>query len=156
MRSSRQREIINLAKGLVLEKGFYAMSYQDLSDLLSITKASIHGHFRTKEKLGNAILECAIAEMVAYWETEHEAPRRQIERLLDNYEHMSHTRRNMCLVSVLQGEYDLLPATMQNLLNNYNRTYIQYAADALNRARQAGTMSFSEPARDKAISRAPS
>lgn len=151
MRSKRQCEIIELAKGLVFEKGFYAMSYQALSDILCITKATIHGHFRTKEKLGVAILENSIAEMRSFWEKDRDDPKKQIEVLLDHYEEMAQTHKNMCLVSILQSEYDLLPESMKNLLNTYNRSYIEYAADALQRARNAGLLSFAGPAYDTAV-----
>jgi TetR/AcrR family transcriptional regulator, transcriptional repressor for nem operon len=41
---SRKNQIISLAFKLIQEKGFVAMSYDDLSKPLGVTKASIHYH----------------------------------------------------------------------------------------------------------------
>jgi hypothetical protein len=45
---SRKNQIISLAFKLIQEKGFVAMSYDDLSKPLGVTKANIHYHFEKK------------------------------------------------------------------------------------------------------------
>ncbi len=53
----RKEQILEVATELVQTRSYSAFSYQDLSDRLGITKASIHYHFRTKEDLGTAVAE---------------------------------------------------------------------------------------------------
>lgn len=151
MRSDRQIEILNLAKCLILEKGFYALSYQDLSNMLGITKASIHGHFKTKETLGIALLEDAREELDSFMGRNHLAPHEQIEWLLAAYEQLSGRPDEVCLVTVLQHEFSLLPESMKTMLNHYHKAYVDYVAGLLDGARVAGTYSFPESAHEKAL-----
>ena len=42
---TRKDQILEVATELVQTRGYSAFSYQDLSDRLGITKASLHHHF---------------------------------------------------------------------------------------------------------------
>ena len=53
----RKEQIIEAATELLQTRSFSSFSYQDLSDRLGITKASLHHHFRSKEDLGKAVAE---------------------------------------------------------------------------------------------------
>ena len=53
----RKTQILEVATELVQTRGYSAFSYQNLSDRLGITKASLHHHFASKEKLGIAVAE---------------------------------------------------------------------------------------------------
>ncbi|WP_261300583.1 TetR/AcrR family transcriptional regulator [Paenibacillus andongensis] len=54
---NRKKQILDLALKLIREKGYVAISYDDLSKQLGVTKASIHYHFEKKEDLGVAVTE---------------------------------------------------------------------------------------------------
>jgi TetR/AcrR family transcriptional repressor of nem operon len=54
---NRKTQILDLALKLIREKGYVAISYDDLSKQLGVTKASIHYHFEKKEDLGVAVTE---------------------------------------------------------------------------------------------------
>lgn len=54
---NRKMQILDLALKLIREKGYVAISYDDLSKQLGVTKASIHYHFEKKEDLGVAVTE---------------------------------------------------------------------------------------------------
>ncbi|MEH7403553.1 TetR/AcrR family transcriptional regulator [Gottfriedia acidiceleris] len=54
---NRKTQITDLALKLIREKGYVAISYDDLSKQLGVTKASIHYHFEKKEDLGVAVTE---------------------------------------------------------------------------------------------------
>ena len=62
---TRKDQILEVATELVQTRGYNAFSYQDLSDRLGITKASIHHHFPSKEDLGIAVAEKYRAEVEA-------------------------------------------------------------------------------------------
>ncbi|MGQ7887293.1 TetR/AcrR family transcriptional regulator [Paenibacillus sp. WC2504] len=53
---NRKTQIVDLALQLIREKGYVAISYDDLSKQLGVTKASIHYHFEKKEDLGLALM----------------------------------------------------------------------------------------------------
>jgi TetR/AcrR family transcriptional repressor of nem operon len=49
--------LLKLGSELLLSRGYNGFSYQDLSERLSIRKASIHHHFPSKEDLGLVLLD---------------------------------------------------------------------------------------------------
>ncbi len=55
--SSRREEIINVTLDLIIDKGFDNLSYQDISNIVGIRKASIHYHFPHKVDLGIAVCD---------------------------------------------------------------------------------------------------
>lgn len=56
-RSDTAVRILDLAEMLIQTRGYSAFSYQDISEVLGITKASIHYHFESKADLGIAVIE---------------------------------------------------------------------------------------------------
>ena len=52
----RKTEILKLTAEMLKVKGFDSFSYNDLSQEIGISKASIHHHFKRKGDLGLALL----------------------------------------------------------------------------------------------------
>lgn len=61
--ADRKNEILSVARQLIREYGYDGFSYKDLSDIIGITKASIHYHFPSKEALGIAVLDSIYKEL---------------------------------------------------------------------------------------------
>ena len=53
----RKPLILDIASELLQTRSYTAFSYQDLSDRLGITKASVHHHFPSKQELLLAIVD---------------------------------------------------------------------------------------------------
>ena len=49
---NRKKQIMDTAEELLQKRSFSSFSYQDLSDQIGISKATIHHHFPTKDDLG--------------------------------------------------------------------------------------------------------
>ncbi|ACO44834.1 TetR/AcrR family transcriptional regulator [Deinococcus deserti] len=109
-------QILALAQNLVQERGFNAVSYGDISRQLGIRNASIHYYFPSKNDLGTALarhyrqrLEMQlnhISQNVA-------SPAEQLEQYLQAYQTVVHEDGRICLCTVLAGEYNTLPVSMQ-------------------------------------------
>ncbi len=56
-KTSTKGKILDASQGLIQRVGVNAMSYQHISDVVGIQKASIHYHFPTKEKLIEALID---------------------------------------------------------------------------------------------------
>ncbi len=67
-REGRRRSIIELTKGLVLEKGVDALSMQDIADAAELSKATLYLYFDSKESLFMEILDEATKRFRAYVE----------------------------------------------------------------------------------------
>lgn len=50
-------KILDAAESAMRLRGYHAVSFRDLADVLGIKSASIHYHFRQKEDLGRALVE---------------------------------------------------------------------------------------------------
>src|SRR5690242_18959981 len=50
------QQIIEIAIGLMIERGYNAFSYADISERMEIRKASIHYHFPNNSDLGRSVV----------------------------------------------------------------------------------------------------
>ncbi len=153
MARKRKDEIVEVALKIIYRKGFTAFSYQDLSREIGITKASIHGHFGTKEALGCHLLRRGHRELLDYLtevEESGESPMAIVEQMIDHHAE-AHSRDESCLATILQNEWKLLPDSMQSLLAAHHATYLEGVARLLARGRESGEMRFDESPRDKAL-----
>ncbi|KRF21750.1 TetR/AcrR family transcriptional regulator [Paenibacillus sp. Soil787] len=111
---NRKKQITDLALKLIQEKGYVAISYDDLAKQLGVTKASIHYHFEKKEDLGVAVTDrvkqklqslflkindpsITIEDKITFFATT------QIKQLTDG----------ICPVSSLQTDFESLPKALQ-------------------------------------------
>src|SRR6187401_2942585 len=51
------QRILDIAERLVQTRGFNGFSYADIAEAMSVTKASLHYHFRSKAELGRRLIE---------------------------------------------------------------------------------------------------
>jgi TetR/AcrR family transcriptional repressor of nem operon len=122
---NRKQQITDLALRLIQEKGYVAISYDDLAKQLGVTKASIHYHFEKKEDLGVAVAEriknnlqsvlltihddtMTIEDKIAFFAT------RQIQHIADG----------ICPVSSLQTDYASLPPVLQEKVHELSQIEI--------------------------------
>ena len=151
--SDRKQEILEVAAELLLVKGYCGFSYQDLSDRLGITKASIHHHFASKEALGIAI--CDHFEAWHYQVMEAAGgsgagPKALIEAKLEMGAQMAQMGDRCCPGGVLQAEYSSLPEKMQTRVDELFAHHHSYLAGVLEAGREAGQFQFEGEASDQA------
>lgn len=107
--------LIAEAEALVRKRGYAGFSYADLADTLSLSKASIHHHFRTKEDLGAALIasygqryDAALKEIF----NESESAIARIEAYARLYfEGLKQDQG--CLCGVMACERDILPESLR-------------------------------------------
>jgi len=149
----RKQEILELAAELLLVKGFCGFSYQDLSDRLGITKASIHHHFASKEALGIAIcdhFENCYQEVMAAAADSGGGPKALIEAKLEMGAEMAEMGDRCCPGGVLQAEYSSLPEKMQTRVDELFAKHHANLTEVLEAGREAGQFQFEGEASDQA------
>jgi TetR/AcrR family transcriptional regulator, transcriptional repressor for nem operon len=110
---NRKTQIIDLAFKLIQEKGYVAISYDDLSRPLGVTKASIHYHFEKKEDLGAAVIDRMMQRLEQFLprsaslSTEERLTKFIAERMKRFGLH------DICPLSSLQSDYESLPEVLQ-------------------------------------------
>ncbi|MFD1704725.1 TetR/AcrR family transcriptional regulator [Methylopila henanensis] len=107
--------VLEQAETLLRSKGYSGFSYADLEEAVGIRKASIHHHFRTKEKLALALVETYDRRYDDALDRILLASESALERV-DAYGRLYLTGLEQglgCLCAALAIENDTLPATLR-------------------------------------------
>jgi TetR/AcrR family transcriptional repressor of nem operon len=151
--NDRKTQILDVAADLLQTRSFTAFSYQDLSDRLGITKAAIHGHFRTKEKLGVALIDRYKAEATMMLEAVSDAnadPWDRFEAFVEAMYHDFLKDHKICPIGSLQSEFQVIPESMQIRVGQLRRILTNFLADSLGKGRDTGIMQFPGSAEEQA------
>jgi TetR/AcrR family transcriptional repressor of nem operon len=144
--------ILDVAERLVQTRGFNGVSYADIAEELSITKASLHYHFPTKADLGRALIERYSARFAESL-IDIEAAAASAPRALRNYAGLYAdvlAQDRMCLCGMLAAEYETLPDPMQDAIVRFFAMNEDWLTAILSRGRHERSLAFSGTARDAA------
>ncbi len=150
---SRKDEILDLGTELIQTRGYSAFSYQDLSDRLGITKASIHYHFPTKEGLGAAVAKRYHEDVRMYLSQCSDTtadPWKQFAGYLTMVEEIITCQDRICAAGSVQAEYNVVPAAMRDEMAELIDFIISWIAHVITRGRDAGVMAFAGSPKDEA------
>jgi len=137
--------ILDLAEGLLLERGFNAFSYQHLAKALGVKPAAIHYHYPSKDDLGTALVARQLRRLRKWRDLPRVAelpPSEQLESLFAVYDtHLGQDRR-VCLFGALAADFRTLPAPMQVELRTFNRELTEWLAQVLAVGRATASLRF--------------
>lgn len=112
---NRKTQILDLALKLIREKGYVAISYDDLSKQLGVTKASIHYHFEKKEDLGVAVTERIQQNLENYLTFINHSTMKSEEKLMHFIaRQIEMCGEGICPISSLQSDFLSLPDTIKH------------------------------------------
>ena len=151
---NRKQQILDVTAEILQTKVFSAFSYQDISERLGITKAAIHSHFRTKEILGNALLE-QYHELTMNLQAQAEAAGDTAWEKLNAYVaalvRIVIEENQVCQVTLLQIEHNVIPESMRKKVSLiYNQENV-WLAKILKQGRDEGEMIFRGSPEDQAF-----
>jgi len=141
--------ILDVAEGLVQERGFNGFSYAHVAAELGVTRASLHYHFPGKAELGEALIERYASRFGAALEAIGDSPVGAQAKLAAYAElYADVLRRNrMCLCGILAAEYRTLPEPMCEAVVRFFNSNERWLAAVLAEGREDGSLSFDgEPA----------
>jgi TetR/AcrR family transcriptional repressor of nem operon len=151
-RANTAQRTLDVAERLVQVHGFNGFSYADVADELKITKASLHYHFPSKAKLGEALITRYTARFTGAWANIDrdvtDAPAK-LEGYAGLYGDVLRGRR-MCLCGILAAEYETLPAPLQAAVTRFFDANEVWLTGVLDQGLTDGTLSFDGPASDAA------
>ncbi len=109
--------ILKAANALMVERGYSAFSYADISQAVDIRKASIHHHFPTKADLAAAVLKAHRERLVQGTELldrQIENPLKRIQAYVEYWEGCIRSRTvPFCIAALLGAELPSLPEQVQ-------------------------------------------
>ena len=142
-------QILDLAETLIQTRGFCAFSYQDISEALGITKASIHYHFPSKAELGRAVGARYVARFGAMLAAIGEDPgvtsRAMLERYYEPYRTMGATPDRICLCGALAAEFMAVPEAMRPAIAGFFQAHQAWLAAILERGAARGEFTLNAP-----------
>ena len=153
MLMDRKEQIIEAATELLQTRSFSSFSYQDLSERLGITKASIHHHFRSKKDLGTAVADRYHEDVKALLNgamAQHDDPWHQLNAYFAMVTEILRTGEKICAAGSLQAEVNVVPGDMAHGMASVVRFVVSWIADVLAAGRRRGVMEFPGLPQDQA------
>ena len=149
----RKTEILQLTAEILRVKGFDSFSYNDLSQEIGISKASIHHHFKRKEDLGLALL--VFMKEGAMRAHEHLrgrdlSPWEKLEAFFNMNAQVIENGTKNCPVNALQANVNIISKEMAATLKEIVDLEISLMTAILEDGRQEGQMFFKGKAENHA------
>ncbi len=149
-RSNTAEQILDLAEMLIQTRGYSAFSYQDISDALGITKASIHYHFASKTELGMAVVDRYVdrfgAALVAIAQDQSQPAMAMLDFYIEPYLGYANTPDQVCLCGALAGEILALPPELRARVDRFFRAHQNWLTGILKRGVTRGEFKVPAPA----------
>lgn len=135
-------KIVDAATGLIKVRGYNAFSYQDVSELVGIRKASIHHHFSTKADLGAAVVRRFAADFGESLREVDEAQSSGLGRITAFMDLARGflERGEICPCAMLATETETLPDAVREELQAYYAMVVGWLARAVSRGREDGSV----------------
>jgi len=150
---NRKEQIVNTATTFIKKYGYDSFSYKDLSESIGITKATIHHHFPKKEDLGLTVCEQIRVKIFLAAEkkiSQLNTPKEKLEYVMNKF--LTEIEKGeICPISSLQAEYNILPNSMKEMVANLSEKENTYLCEILKEGLADGSFQFSGSPRSMAI-----
>ena len=133
MSETRER-LLDAAESSMRERGYHAVSFRDLAELLQIKSASVHYHFRQKEDLGVALVQRyqqRFFEAVAARAGSSGSGADSIAAFCACYRAALVESSHLCLCAMLGAESKGLPSPVAAAVNGFFASNIEWLQQQL-------------------------
>ncbi len=139
-RTDTGRQVLDLGEALVMERGYHAFSYQDISSALGIRNAAVHYHFRTKAGLVEAVLQRYRARFVRWRDALREG---SVEEALRAYAAMVRgfvEAGRICPLAMMATEYTTLPEPLRCSVRSLQQEIEAWLVGVIRRGQRDGSL----------------
>lgn len=133
-----KEQIIEEANKLIINRGFNAFSYKNITEIIDIKTSSIHYHFPTKTDLGLAVIkkhQLAFDETIA--RTKNKSPLDKIDKLFLYYKKLAATEK-VCIVGALTSDIETLGEPLRKELAAFSDGIIEWITSILHEGSSQG------------------
>jgi TetR/AcrR family transcriptional repressor of nem operon len=138
--------ILDLVEGLIMARGYNAISYQDVAGSIGIRKASIHHHFPAKADLGLAVIERYIAKLAVVAPPVEGLDEPELDHALESFLRMfvgvAQSGTSICLGGILGAEFQTLPEPIRLAVRRFYTAAASWLTALLERGRALGVYRF--------------
>lgn len=126
-----KEQIIQEANTLLVEKGFNAFSYKNITEKINIKTSSIHYYFPTKSDLGIAIIQKhqqALEQTIA--KTKEKTPLEKLKKLFHYYKRLA-AEQKVCIVGALTSDINTLDDPLRQEILIFSDAIITWTTSIL-------------------------
>lgn len=146
--------IMDVVEALLMERGFNAISYRDVSERIGIRKASVHYHFPAKADLGAAVIHRYVSRiealLVPVESIDNAMLEPNFEGFLGVFAAIGTRSPRVCLGAILGAEFETLPEAMQAEVRRFFGNLRGWLGALLAAGRAKGVFSFAGDAAEMA------
>ncbi|GJL51639.1 MAG: TetR family transcriptional regulator [Nitrospirales bacterium] len=149
----RKEQILDVAEELLQTRSFSAFSYQDVSDRIGISKATIHHHYPSKDDLSLALVTRYRTSLISTLEKitqEYTTPWKQLEAYTLLVSQVMQSGHKICLTGSLQSEYEIIANETKQELANLCAFVHTWLTRLLADGKKQQMMTFPGPPEDQA------
>ena len=81
--AERKKEVLDIAKKIIYEKGFYRLTIRNISDKMNISEAAIYRHFKGKEDIIDQLTDLVFSEGCSFNIESTENPVEVLKKFID-------------------------------------------------------------------------
>jgi TetR/AcrR family transcriptional regulator, transcriptional repressor for nem operon len=154
MQGETAEHILKAAEALMIERGYSAFSYADISEAVGIKKPSIHHHFPTKAALAAAVLKThreKTIEGTEQLDQQIEDPRKRLHAYVQYWEGCIRGRTvPFCVAALMGAELPSLPEEVQAEVRLHFRALGEWLERTLKAGVKAGVIKLQDSAATEA------
>ncbi|SHF95522.1 TetR/AcrR family transcriptional regulator [Chryseobacterium sp. OV279] len=128
---STKDKIIEIGNKFLVEKGYNAFSYADISKSINIKTSSIHYHFPSKVDLCLAIIEVHQQRILNLKHSQNGLSATEKLQGLFNYYLSLIDKQQICLTGTLASDYNSLDETITEKLKEFNEIILSHTTAIL-------------------------
>lgn len=150
----RKPQILDVASELLQTRSFTSFSYQDLSDRLGISKASVHHHFASKEELLLALTaryRTCQRQRLDELDRQHARPLERLDAYLASMARVASEGNKICPLGALQSEYNVIPEAVRADIQELFQYTKRWLSGVLAEGRERGEMEFEGSPAERAV-----
>lgn len=134
----------------MIERGYSAFSYADISEAVGIRKPSIHHHFPTKASLAAAVLKVhreKTIEGTEQLDSQFEDPRKRLRAYVQYWEGCIRERTvSFCVAALMGAELPSLPEEVQVEVRLHFKVLAEWLERTLKAGAKAGVIKLQDSA----------
>ncbi|MEQ9617712.1 MAG: TetR/AcrR family transcriptional regulator [Deltaproteobacteria bacterium] len=148
-------KILDVAQDFIMERGYKAFSYKDLSKEIGIKTSSIHYYFPSKGDLGKTLTERFIQnvrESLELIDSTTENPKEKIKKYIQVFHENLKAGDRVCFCAMLASDYANLPEEVQKEVINLIQLHERWLTKVLESGIRNKVFKFKGKPEDKAKS----
>ena len=155
--ADRRTDLLDLAQGMIQERGYNAFSFKDLAAQVGIKTASVHYHFPSKGELGLQVMKRYLDQLELSLRTWAELPSEtaRLRAFVGSYRD-TEIQGGICLCGSMASDIQTLDAPIRSPINRYLQRSEQWVGQCVQAGLESGEFLSTLPAETLAMSLLPS